>query len=101
VKLLEDLSADFTKENPVSTAGALPAAQIAKYVKRLYLMYPNNCLEEGSGSLDHGGPSPQSVLQLAKNCVNIEELQWVPFYFLTFPYRMQLEAGFLSEANTF
>jgi len=75
VKLLENLSADFTKENPLNTAGALSAAQIAKYVKRLYLMYPNNCLEEGPGSIDHGGPSPQSVLQLVKNCVNIEELQ--------------------------
>ncbi|KAG0638734.1 hypothetical protein HOY80DRAFT_1009960 [Tuber brumale] len=66
VKLLENLSADFTKESPVSTVDALPAAQIAKYTVTL---------AGDSGSLDHGGPSPQSISQLVKNCVNIEELQ--------------------------
>ncbi|KAG0131077.1 hypothetical protein HOY82DRAFT_539677 [Tuber indicum] len=76
VRLLENLSADFTKESPVSPVDALPALQIAKYVKRLYLMYPGNHLGGGdSGSLGHGGASPQSISQLVKNCANIEELQ--------------------------
>ncbi|RPB00910.1 hypothetical protein L873DRAFT_709842 [Choiromyces venosus 120613-1] len=77
VKLLENLSADFTKENPASAADTLPAAQIAKYVKRLYLMYTDNYLEGNPGSLEPEGPSPQSMSQLVKNCVNIEELHLV------------------------
>ncbi|CUS08989.1 unnamed protein product [Tuber aestivum] len=75
VKLLENLSTDFTKGDTVSTADSLPATQIARYVKRLYLMYPDGCPGEGSGSPGYGGLSPQSISQLVKNCVNIEELQ--------------------------